>query len=514
MRTLLFPFHFAMILLVSNSVSAATLYVDLNSVSPVAPYTNWATAAVTVQDAVDAAVDGDQVSVTNGIYQTGGRVLYGAMSNRVAVTKPVRIQSVNGPALTVIQGYQVPGTTNGDSAVRCVYLTNGAALIGFTLTNGATRSSGSAFQERAAGGIYCESTSEAVFDCIIIGNTASYLGGGVVNGVLSNCVIANNWASPGGSDGSAGGGGFDSVFDRCTLSNNYASFGGGTLGGVLSRCVVIGNRCRSGGGGVYNSTLHSCLVARNSSASGGGGGAYYYTTMNNCTVVSNSAGASGGGASFLTFMTNCIVYDNVADTDPNYQNTCVLNYCCTAPLPSAGSGNFTNAPRFLNEIGGNFRLQSNSPCLNVGSNATTGTDLDGRPRIFGSAIDIGAYEFENTGLNEFISWLEQLGLATDGSADNADNDGDGLNNWQEWRAGTVPTNSASVLRLLSPSNHVSGMTIRWQSVSNVVYYLQRSADLAPPAFFSLQSNIVGQSGTMSYTDTNGGPQVFYRVGIQ
>jgi hypothetical protein len=95
--------------------SAATRYVNLNNSTPAAPYTDWATAATSIQDAVEVAVAGDLLLLTNGVHQTGSREVYG-MSNRVAVTKPVTVQSVNGPANSIIWGYWMPGTTKGDQS--------------------------------------------------------------------------------------------------------------------------------------------------------------------------------------------------------------------------------------------------------------------------------------------------------------------------------------------------------------------------------------------------------------
>jgi hypothetical protein len=59
--------------------------------------------------------------------------------------------------------------------------------------------------------------------------------------------------------------------------------------------------------------------------------------------------------------------------------------------------------------------------------------------------------------------------------------------------------------------------VSWLSVGNRTYFLERSTNLiVAPAFLPFSSNIVGQAGSTTLTDTNAagiGP-VFYRVGAQ
>jgi PKD repeat protein len=423
----------------------STHYVAANSTNPVSPFTSWTTAATNIQDAVDAARTGDEIVVGDGLYAVGGRaVSTNQLLNRIAVTNMLSLRSANGPQFTFIQGAQAPNGGNGDGAIRCVYLAKGSSLSGFTLTNGATRTNGDFEMEQAGGGVFCESASATLSNCVIIGNTA-FFGGGAYRGTMYNCLLNTNSAT----------------------GNDF------------------------GGGGAYESILY------------------------NCTLTGNSANAFGGGGVSGGTLYNCIVYYNTALLESNYWHS-FLNYCATTPAPTNGIG---NAPLFVDGLSGNFHLQAVSPCINAGNNAYLASvkDFDGNPRIVGGTVDIGAYEFQNPKSVISYEWLEQYGLPTDGSADFVDTDGDGMSNWQEWRARTNPVDPRSALKMMPPLVGPAGVIIFWQSVSGQTYFLERSTNLAEsPAFQTIASNIVGQATQTAYSDTNavGRGPFYYRVSVR
>jgi hypothetical protein len=496
------PLIFCVSLFMGWRLIGATFCVDVNSANPVTPYSSWGNAATTIQDAINIASDGDEVVVTNGVYRTGG---YGGPTNRIVVTtKAITIRSVNGPNVTSIEGAR----GFGPNVARCAYLSSGCFLTGFTLTNGT--SGNTPLQESGyAGGVFCTSTDVIISNCLITGNYSSDFGGGVYRGTLKDCTLFGNVTEERGA-GSA-----FSIMMNCTLVSNVAGVtlpggttvgsGGGAYAAVATNCVFKGNQAWYGGG-VLGGTSDNCILANNYGPGGGGG---YMSVLRNCTITGNfNEGAH------QCIMTNCIIYNN---RDGN-QSDSTVDHCCTIPL-AEGAGNFTNSPLFVDEGAGNFRLQPASPCINSGDNsaAVFGLDLDGNPRIAAGTVDVGAFEVQAATSTVSFAWLQQYGFATDGSADFVDPDNDGMNNWQEWRCGTIPTNSLSVLRILSVTNSQSGTAIVWQSVTNKNYFVERSTNLIlPHSFQSIATNVSGLSGTATFLDNAGGnvSRSYYRVGVR
>ena len=482
--------------------------VNINNTAPAAPYTDWFTAATNIQDAIDASTNGELILVNDGIYQNGFQTNTESVStNRVVVNKAVTIQSLNGPSAAFI---------NGGGIYRCVYLTNGATLSGFTLTNG------------AAGWVASNSWAAQPYT-VYADDGGGVVGGWFGGGVVSNCVLTGNSAT--GNGGGAAG----VILLNCVLNGNQATNGGGAANSTLLNCIVISNSVPSpgnlpslmtgDGGGIYSGfAAVNCLIAGNSAYQGGGTSGT--AKLINCTIVGNTA-AFDGGIKFVqssSQATNCIIYFNLAGTNANYgDGQYYIGRCCTTPMPTSGQGNITNAPDFLNLANGDYHLAPDSLLINSGLNSaiTNSTDLGGNPRIVGGTVDIGAYEYQSPTTVLSRAWARQYGFPTDGSADYADPDRDGMNNWQEFMAGTNPTNANSVLAmtLVYPYNNTyfnwHWAIVKWQSVSTRTYYLLRSSDLGS-GFTCIQCNIVGNAGTTTYQDTtatNGGPY-FYRVGVQ
>jgi hypothetical protein len=376
--------------------SPLTLYVSLQSTTPVSPYSTWATAATNIQHAVDAAKAGDTVLVTNGVYAVGNRGEWWNLS-RVVVTNSIRLESVNGPLVTTVQGAQEGW------GIRCVYLGSNAALNGFTLANGGAQIFG--------GGVSSE-PSGVVTNCTLTGNLVMSLGlpprgGGAYGGTLYNCTLTGN------SSYWSGGGASQCALYNCTLAGNSAGYrgGGGASQCTLYNCILNGNWAHQSGGGACGSTLYNCTLTGNSAIAseygGGFSGGASGSTLYNCTVTGND----GGGVGYDNWATGSTVFNSIVyyNFGGNYAEGTTLNYCCTTPLPTNGVGNISGSPLFVDWDAGDFRLREESPCIDAGTNLLVlnvgytfePTDMLGNTRFIDGdfdgtvAWDMGAYEFNS-----------------------------------------------------------------------------------------------------------------------
>jgi predicted outer membrane repeat protein len=168
----------------------------------------------TIQAAINASSAGDTISVAPGTYNELIRF------NGKAVT----VHSTGSAADTIIDGGQL-GTT-----VKCVNGEGAASVLeGFTIRNG---------KAAVGGGMYLNSASPTIRNCVISGNTALDRGAGaaVINGTptFTSCTFSSNTATE------RGGAVYlmvnsDVVFTQCTFTSNATrNRNGESYGGAVA----------------------------------------------------------------------------------------------------------------------------------------------------------------------------------------------------------------------------------------------------------------------------------------
>lgn len=336
-----------------------------------------------IQDAIDAAFNGDTVSVEPGLY-------FEAINLN---GKQISVESVGGPGPT-----RIVATGLGTSAITCTSGELPATEIrGFSIIGGVGTNvevSPGVF-ERRGGGMYIVNTSPTVEECIFTANTA-VRGGGLYAetsaSILNDCEFFGNDATGGASsiDNKGGGICFNNAFidpTRCRFENNNAHFGGGIYL-IFGELEIIDCEFDSNtglkGGGLYaqnmDPRLTRCTFVDNnangtSSVTGVGAGMAFEfgadPTAIDCTFRGNDAERTGGAVYAVSsdgVYQACAFFDNSANdgsgggmwlsggTDTNILNCIYGNNTATFRAGGVGTSTngfatITNCTFYLNDAG-------------------------------------------------------------------------------------------------------------------------------------------------------------------
>lgn len=404
----------------------------------------------TIQEAIVGVGSGETIVVRSGTYG----------ENIDFLGKAIILVSESGAATTTIDG------SSGNSCV--VKFTGGegpsTVLEGFTIKGGTGNNLGS--NQRYGGGIYIYDSSPTIRDNVITLNTANQGGGGICCDWVSDATIMGNtitfntskhgpgigvrdWSDPlitgnviddnslVGVDGNGGGiwiyNGSAPTVKNNTINSNSAASGGGIY--CMTSCspliesnsITHNNATVENGGGISCLNYSPAKIINNIIAHNWtnlrGGGVFTHTSkavLTNSTIVYNESVAGGGGLYTLAnsnsaTLANCILWGNEGNggllqiTASGYVD---VSYC-DVQGGWTGAGNINSPPSFLNPVSEDYHLDTDSPCIDVGTNSAPNlpnTDIDGQDRTIdgdgnGSEIvDMGADEVPDPTLVELVSF--------------------------------------------------------------------------------------------------------------
>ncbi len=313
----------------------------------------------------------------------------------------------------------------GGGGICCSY-GNSLMVIDSRIINNIAKSN----SESKGGAILCyEPGNLTILNSVISGNICQALqraeGGGIYYKSQSyhgnKCIIAESVIKE------------NSAF----IESGKYTYGGGMyfyIGSqpIITKCVISGNSAVIGAGicfiGCY-STLDNSIITGNSHLLktkypyNQAGGIYCdrsYMDVINCLIVGNS-GFGIHCSSRSINIANSIIYDNKYGEDSEDQiidpghvtvsySYIQMNEPNSPPWP--GIGNINADPCFIDAgywdtngtpddywddfwIDGDYHLKPASPCIDSGGSVPlmlSDTDLDNKPRIADSAVDMGAYE--------------------------------------------------------------------------------------------------------------------------
>lgn len=427
----------------AQSAGGAIIYVDADAVGA-NNGTSWTNAYTDLQDALAGASGGGaDIWVAEGTYTPAGpggsRSATFSLINGVSIYggfeggETMLEQRTPSAYLTTLSGDlngddgPAPFEDDGENSLHVVTANSvdaTAVLDGFTITAG---NANGAVVDREGGGIYMSNGGASFRNCQIVYNRALAQGGGVyINNVggpipmFRSCSFVGNLAAGGGvtEGGGAiwfGGSGGDAEMRiiGCYFAYNSSSSYGGAIrvtggGPISSRFLRAGNSFFYGntadleGGAIHSDPVTGTIVLSNcefaiNMANGGfseGGGAIRHLSglclLSNCTLANNSATGQGGGINSsggALDVENSILWGNSdsGGMTTNAQLTAgiasqLINCIVQGGWLGNGSSNLNSDPLFLDPLNDDYRVSSNSPAVDSGSNFSViqdALDVDG-----------------------------------------------------------------------------------------------------------------------------------------